>query len=117
MSTDETFFTENDVSKPKYIEPIDQKTRVEIIGISAKITEDIPHSILMGGIALRILYEVRTGKTMFNVGKGDYDIYLPADDTKRIDLNPPQGYTVNQNPDFHKPWQPYIVLNDQFGNH
>lgn len=101
---------------PKYLEPIDTKTRNEIITVCSKATTEISRCVIVGGVALRLLYEVKTGKPMFGTGKGDYDIYVPTSEVKEIEQKPPLGYRINQEPRFHKPEQGYIVLIDEQNN-
>lgn len=101
---------------PKYLEPIDPKTRNEIITACSKATAEIPGCVIVGGAALRLLYEVKTGKPMFGTGKGDYDIYVPISKVKEIEQKPPPGYRINQESRFHKPEQGYIVLIDEQNN-
>jgi len=102
--------------KPKYLEPIDTETRNKIVTVSSKVTTEIPGCVIVGGAALRLLYEVKTGNPMFGAGKGDYDIYVPTSQVKEIEQEPPLGYQVNQEPCFHKPEQGYIVLIDEQNN-
>lgn len=103
--------------KPKYLETIDPKTRQEMISVSSRVTESLPHSVLMGGTALRFTYEAKTGKPMLGTGKGDYDVYVPAAEITSIDQKPPQGYQVKQEPEWHKPQEGYIALADIQNNY
>ncbi len=95
---------------------MESQTRSEVIEDSAKLCEVLPHAVLMGGVALRTLYEAKMGKPMFEHSKGDYDIYLPSEDLLRIDQQAPEGYRVDQDPLVHKPSEGYIMMRDQKGN-
>ena len=79
---------------PEYLGDIDDERRTEIIDSSAEMTDKIPDSIIMGGNALRILYEAKTGKKMFGVGKNDSDIYVPRESIGRYMETPPEGYRL-----------------------
>lgn len=98
------------------LEEMNSQSRAEVIEDSARLCETLPHAVLMGGVALRTLYEAKMGKPMFEHSKGDYDIYLPNEDLLRIDQQAPEGYRVDQNPLVHKPSEGYIVLRDEKDN-
>lgn len=101
---------------PSYLYEIDPKRREEIVNASAKMTSDIPTSVICGGNATRLLYEVYTGNIMYGVGKNDSDIYV--DKNKMLDFlkKQPKGYSLkheldkNGNEKWIQPQNNYIVL-------
>lgn len=101
---------------PDYLSDIDPVRRKEIIDTSAEMTRDIPGSMLFGGNADRILYEVYTGKTMFGVGKNDADIYVSQSTFNELLTEQPAGYELdreldeNEKEKWIRPQDGYLVL-------
>lgn len=106
------------VKAPEFLNEIDDARRREIIDVSANLSEKIPESMIMGGNALRILYEARTGNRMFGVGKNDHDIYVPVAKVHEFMERPPEGYVVRHELDergqekWIHPERDYVVISE-----
>ena len=111
------------LAKCEYLTDMDPKRRSQIIDTSAEITKDIPDAVIIGGNALRILYEAKTGKTMFGVSKNDHDINVPREKIQEyINNDGVNGWSLDREKDadgnyeWIRPQENYVVINQPDGH-
>jgi len=111
------------LAKCEYLTDMDPERRSQIIDTSAEITKDIPDAVIMGGNALRILYEAKTGKTMFGVSKNDHDINVPQGKIQEyIENGGVNGWPLDREKDadgnyeWIRPEENYVVINQPDGH-
>lgn len=111
------------LARCEYLSDMDPERRSQIIDTSAEITKDIPDAVIMGGNALRILYEAKTGKTMFGVSKNNHDINVPSEKIQEyIENDGVNGWPLdrekdtNGNYEWIRPEENYVVINQPDGH-
>ena len=111
------------LAKCEYLADMNPERRSQVIDASTEITKDIPDTVIMGGNALRILYEAKTGKTMFGVSKNDHDINVPEEKIQEyVEDGGANGWPLDLEKDadgnyeWIKPQENYVVINQPGGH-
>lgn len=111
------------LAKCEYLADMNPERRSQVIDVSTEITKDIPDAVIMGGNALRILYEAKTGKTMFGVSKNDHDINVPEEKIQEyVEDGGANGWPLDLEKDadgnyeWIKPQENYVVINQPGGH-